>query len=187
MKLLKYIIGLVVIASVGLMVTQVDANAPYFLRVFSNVLATPATFYTSTSTPVFMSPGTATTTVVMNSQFTGYDEAALLIQLTSSTTATELRWIYQFSQDAKDWYDESVENSTNATTTNVSMTPKVYRWVFASSTDIRGGTGIANTIARKLVMVPTPTQYTRVIFYIPIGLGNASLYTEAIPQKQLSY
>lgn len=187
-KMKKYIIGLLVAVAVLGFATTVGANAPYLQRIFMATLATPGTLYTATTTPIFMSAGTATTTVVLDSTFTKYDEASLLIQLTSSTTPTELRWQYQFSQDKKDWYDESIDNNINATTTNVSMTPVVHRWGFASSTDLRGGTAqIANTVARKLVTVPTPTQYTRVIFYLPIGVGNASLYTEAVPQKQLSY
>ncbi len=156
---------------------------------------------TATTTIDYLRPGLATSTVTYDSygqngtnQPVGYkpittDGAILFIQLTASSTVSNLTWSYEYSDDGIDWYaDAIVPTIVNATSTGAqSLTPNnSYSWLFASSTskcDSTVPTG-TNTRGCKAVAVQTFSRYVRVVFSLPAGSANAGVYAQFIPRKQ---
>lgn len=170
---------------------------------------------TSTSTPSFMTAGTATTTVVYDaynlggtnqgSSYSPYgtNSSGLLIQLNATNTSTTLGWRYEYSDTtgtsidcsatptACDWYADNFYGMTAASTTppNVPIvvnTPTSYTWTFASSTSMCDSTlsAASNNRGCKIVMVPTPTRWVRVVFTLPIGSSNGAVYAKFVPKKE---
>ena len=152
------------------------------------VSANPSTFTNiqltaATTTPVFMSPGLATTTLTMDSQNTAYDNASLLIQVTGSGTPATLQWQYQFSSDGVDWYEETANlAASTATSTQETRTNVIHSWIHASTS----GPFVSSVSPRalKLVTVPTPTRFIRVVFYLPAGSPNGALWAQFTNKKQ---
>ncbi len=170
-------------------------------KVFGNQsgIAPGAKSAVATTTVNFMTPGTATTTVVYDSynqngtnQPVGYvpttsDGATLLVQQTASSTTSILGWKYEYSQDGLDWYGDAIVNYGNATTTQVQSLAvnNSYTWNFASSTSCDNtAVLLTNNRGCKAVNVQTPTRYVRAVFFIPTGASNAGVYAQFVPRKQ---
>lgn len=166
--------------------------------------ATPQLFYlvpqalaTTSSAFSYLKPGTAFATSsspILDSQVAGpgrrLNAASLAIQLTASSSPnTVLKWRYEYSPglintDCKvtplacDWYSESQELTTLATTTVVVSNTKEYLWTFASTS-----VGLSSTWgdrATKIVTVPTLTRYIRAIFYTAAGSAQAAVTSQWI-------
>lgn len=165
----------------------------------ANPLELSTSNITATTTVSYMTPGTATTTYYFDSYSgngTGYgmDSANLLVQLTASGTS-QIRWGYEYSMGvagvdcttnpgACDWYKDDMQLPVTATSTqqyNLSA-PIEYTWTFATTS--QGYANAAPNRALKVMTVPTPTRYVRVIFSIPAGSVNAGVWAAFIPQKQ---
>jgi hypothetical protein len=165
--------------------TKVNANPGVF-----NVM--PPLFTKATTTAPWYSHLKAgfstTTTQALDSYISGTNgvldqgSASLLLTLTSTSTPATLKWRYEFSQDGIDWYPESVELSTNATTTVVVRDFKEYSWLFASSTAGSASTTLGTS--QKLVSVPTPTRFVRTVFYLASGSPNAALHYRYVSKSQ---
>jgi ABC-type phosphate transport system substrate-binding protein len=167
-------------------------------RANTSVFTTRPIIGIATTTPPFNSflkyGVSTTTTVVLDSYAAGtqsaLDSASIAIQLMSSTTPPTLKWRYEYSQDAIDWYSEDVELNTNATTTIHVRDFKEHSWLFASSTagtsgQLAGTTEFATSSrALKLVNVPTPTRYVRAVFYLASGSADARLFYQWIAKNQ---
>lgn len=168
------------------------------------VLANPASWMRSqsasaTTSPAYMTPGTATTSVVLDTgsgnRFAG-DSAALLVQLTASSTDTLLTWIYEYSQDPKcssdetaaDWYGGGIGSERNQTGTTtpfgLASSAQEYRLQFASSSPAAGATAADNNRSLKLVEVPLPARCVRVSFYLPTGSTNGAVWAEWVGKKE---
>lgn len=157
----------------------------------NSVGANPLLFYSqpvnfASTSVIYMSPGTATTTNVIDSSRVGpgyaIDSASLLIEFIASSTASTLKWKFEFSQDGIDWYSDNQELSTNATTTTQVRDFKEFSWTFASTTV---GTQTApQSTGRKLISVPTPTRFTRTVFYLPAGSTNAAVASQYVTKAQ---
>lgn len=189
MKKLKYIIPIVLLGVAGV----AFANQSYF--------SSQAKSSVATTTIAFMTPGTATTTVLYDSyqQFgtnetSSYtprttDGSALLIQFTATTTTSVLGWRYEYSDDGVDWYGDSyVPTISNATTTGTQSLTNInqYTWTFSSSTNFCDSTVSTATNNRgcKVVNVQTPTRYVRAVFFLPTGSSNGAVYAQFVPRKQ---
>jgi hypothetical protein len=148
----------------------------------------------ATTTVAYLTPGTATTTLIYDAgigQNLAADSAVLLIQLTASSTTTTLKWKLEYSQDnlcattpgKADWYSESVNNAAATASTTVEVRDtKEYSWLYASSTI---GTQTApNTPGMKKIDVPTPTRCVRAVFYLPAGSAGAAIWAEFVGKKQ---
>ena len=177
----KYLLAIPVIALMAIGIysfdkKEADAN-PSVFQVTQTAVAT--------TTVTYMSAGTATTTITHDSLQNRFatDGAALMIQLKASSTATTLKWKYEFSQDGIDWFQDNQELTTNATTTVQVRDSKEFSWVFASSTPNNGGTG--SDFGLKLVNVPTPARFTRAVFYLPVGSTKGSLLAQIVAKKQI--
>lgn len=147
---------------------------------------TPASASSTLATYSIIRAGAATSTSqILNSYAAGtygsLDSAVLFIQATATGTAPIVKWRYEYSQDAIDWYSESIETTTNATTTVVSQTAKEYQWAWASTT---AGTANGTSTNFKMVNVPTPTRYVRAVFYLPAGSANVAIFNQWVSKNQ---
>lgn len=147
---------------------------------------TPFTASSTFATYQYLKAGVSTsTTNVLDSWAAGtygaLDSASLFVQLTATSTPPTLRWRYEFSQDAIDWYSEDIELTTNASTTVHVRDYKEHSWVFASTT-ANGLAGVNR--AHKLLSVPTPTRYVRVVFYLPTGSADAVIFQQWVSKNQ---
>lgn len=159
----------------------------------ANPFRFPASAATSaaTTSPVYMTPGTATTTVTYDSYANGggsqaTDKATLLMQMTASSTSTTYNVALEYSQDGIDWYSDSQLTGTLATTTQVfqTNTPISYSIKYASTTP-DGGIVLANSnTAYRALTIPTPTRFVRVFSSLAVGGTNGATWLQIIGQKQ---
>lgn len=140
---------------------------------------------TETTSPNYMTPGTATTTLTFNSTTQGDralpDELNLYLQSTASTSATVWEWKYQYSMNNIDWFDEDMQTPS-------ALTPGLDTYEHASTTITHrwnpGSTTASTT--RKIFDVPTyGARYIRAVIGIGIGTANGSLWAELVPIKQV--
>lgn len=186
----------VLLASAFLFAVPVHANP---IR-----LAPPSSTATATTSPTFMTPGTATTTVYLDS-FAGntssqqYDAVSLLTQLFASSTATTLNMTVEYSDGvtgvdctatptACDWYQDATITITNASTSQpypiTSNLLNTYSWAFASTTQGgAAGVGTSNR-ALKAIKIPVTTRYVRVFYTLPAGSTNGAVWGKLVPFKQ---
>lgn len=186
--------GILAIAFAAVVGFAVVAKANPLDLITSNV--------TATSTVAYMTGGTATTTYVYDTYANSADQnaidkAAMLVQFTASSTASKLNWSYEYSTGvngvdcaatptACDWYADTFTLAVNATNTQqYNFTANnAGAWNFASSS--QGGAALAagNNRALKVLWVPTPTRYTRVVFSVPSGATNGGVWATFAAQKQ---
>ena len=168
--------------------TSVKANPSLFDRKQS----APAT-----TTLAYMGPGTGTTTLAYDltksGQF-GANSAVLLIQFNASSTNSTLAWKYEYAQgtgnadcvvnqDACDWYQSDAVLSSFATSTVHVRTFAENTWLFASST-IGSSINPIGT-STKMVEVPVPTRYVRVVYYMPVGSLRGAVWSEWVAKKEI--
>lgn len=159
----------------------------------ANPLRFPATVTTSSATtsPVFLTPGTATSTVTYDAWANGggsqaFDKATLLLQMTASSTSTTYNVSVEYSQDGIDWYSDALLQSVTGTSSQRYSvnTPIGYSITYASTTP--GGAIVpatANTAYRALT-IPTPTRFVRVFTALAIGGTNGAIWQQIVGQKQ---
>lgn len=166
----------------------------------SQSLATKSNFYwkksnySATTTDAYMTPGTGTTTVSLDSYVNGtnqtVDSAVLTAIYTASSSLGIVKFNYEYSQNGIDWYEDNL-NLPYATTTplitgiGVQM-PNVFTWGFASSTlgTSKGQASVIGGYTNKIFSVPTPTRFVRVNAYVPIGAANGRIHLELIAKGQ---
>lgn len=180
---LGIIIGIIGILGVvfGFGIQKVKANPSYFLQSSGTASAT--------STGTYMSAGNATTTETLDSftgTFQGVDSAALLVQLTGSSTASVINIAIERSQDGNDWYADTyittASSSPNAITLNNLYS---YSLTYASTT-VGGAAGTTGNLTR-VINVPTPTRYTRAVITMPSGSTRGQVWQKFIGKRQTSY
>lgn len=156
---------------------------------------------TATTSPSYMTPGTATTTYSFDTSagnvFAASNQAALLVQYTASSTLSALQWRYEYSQDTTcgtspttaDWYAQNDVSYTNQTATTspygIQSGPFEYRWNYASSTPGAAAVATNQNLGKKVIMVPIPTRCVRVMFYVPIGASNGAVWAEWVAKKEV--
>lgn len=171
--------------SLIMMVGVVHANPSYFAPQAKTALAT--------TSPAYILPGTATSTVTYDSFNTdGTNEssgpqnpiaansATLLVQFTASSTSSVLNVAIERSDDGIDWYQDNL--SALATTTpaqNIGV-PTSYTWTYATST-IGGVVNPTNRLGKSL-FIQTPTRYTRAVF-TAVG-ANSAVWAQFVPTKE---
>lgn len=162
--------------------------------------ATPSSFgrkqmAAATSTLAYLTAGNATTTLYLDSGDGSYalNSSVLLIQLNATGTNSILGWKYEYSQGASgvdctitpgrcDWYGDQV--SLQATTSVQFENQIVNTWKFASST--LGASIAPLSTSTKIVNVPTPTRYTRTVFFAPLGSSNLAIWAEYVSKKEIT-
>ncbi len=178
--------------------------------VYGNPLSflAPLATNTATTSPTYMTAGTATTTICYDSfSATGSctavatgatgrplssDRVALLVQMVASSTLTpliQLRVNTEYSQDGIDWYQDGGTAQNNfATTTkpfDISQVPQ-YNLNFASSTAGLGAVpaGVTTATTTRIIVLTTPTRFVRAIFTVPIGSGASNVWAQLVPSRQ---
>lgn len=114
------------------------------------------------------------------------DSASLLLTLhASSAPLTTMNFSVDYSQDGKDWYNESVSTIINASTTFMAGGTTTHGWNQAASSTAYSSDGRATSSAeRKLVSIPTPTRYFRINFFLPSGSTNAGIWFSSVLKRQ---
>ena len=149
---------------------------------------------TASTTQVYMTPGTATSTITYDSFSVGADTKfngmTIAVQVHASGTAPILKVRAEDSPDCINWYPRSVVITT-ATTTIVTGSFNEYQIPIATSTAQLGGTSIASSSVlgitprvHQAVTIDAPMRCTRAIFYVPQGSGNLALWAQLIPFKE---
>lgn len=184
--------GIITAIGITAFATVAYANPSFF--------ASSASTSTATTTPTFLAANTAiatTTLPIYDSYEVGGtnqtnqgkinvpDEVNLAIQFTASSTTSVLGWKYEYSQDGIDWYEDDYMDAGRLSTSSIVNVSAGYTqtWTFASST-VGGQTPAAsNQISGKLVTVPVPMRYVRVVFY-SASTARGAVWATFIPQKQ---
>lgn len=181
-----------VTAFVFLSVQEAEANP-------SNYVYAPTTATTSLT---YMTPGTATTTKIFDTEANvsknAADNVRLLVQFTASSTSSTLAWRYEYSQDlsckvnptAADWYMGdwtnlgTVASTTQASPSVLTSGPYENKWTFASTTPAAGAVTASVNRGLKIVEVPVYTKCVRVSFYLPIGSTNGAVWADFVARKE---
>lgn len=160
---------------------------------YANPLFFPLTAQTNTATtsPAYMTPGTATSTLTYDSYAVGQpkanDFATLLVQFAGSSTAAVLGLNFEYSQDGIDWYKDNIVGEQGAvSTTSPTIIPSITNsisWTFASSTP--GGVAVTNAnsaTSTKAFKIPVPVRFVRVIH--SITGANGAVWSQIVPARQ---
>lgn len=149
----------------------------------------------ATTSPTYMTAGTATTSLSLTNTIsrctdrsTALTEATLILQFTGSSTSATLNGNVQYSMDGIDWYENSLGDLAS-TSPSVSLSvAQTFQIKYASTTPGLGAAG-ANSINPNLriLKIPTPTQWVRVLFTLPPGSTNGAVWAMFIgKQEQLA-
>lgn len=148
----------------------------------------------ATTSPTFMTPGTATTTLSLTNTIsrctdrsTALTESYLLIQFTASSTNSQLNINLEYSMDGIDWYQNSLSDQATTSPQRSIAVAQTYAWKFASSTPgLPAGSASTNRDAR-IIKVESPTQWVRAVFALNPGGANGAVWAIFIgKQEQLA-
>lgn len=165
--------AIMAVLGIGAITTKVANANPSFTAPTAQTAA-------ATSTLAYMTPGTATTTLVYDAYASSTasgglalkaDNVALGIQFTASSSSSVLATAIEYSEDGIDWYRDFVFGTVGTATTStvVALTSPVSLTMSGTS--------------KSLVLIPTPTRYTR--FTFSLTGANGGVWAQAIPTKQL--
>lgn len=204
MKKISIIILSAIVIFVGVFgFTQtVKANPTLFTR-FKNIFA--ASSEVATTSPRFMTPGTATSTIYADSgqNESSFQSSVLAVQVLASSTGSIFNFRLEYADEtptfncystptACDWYtDSTLQTGVGVSTTtdsgiNYIPTAQTYSWKYASTTEgCTTGSNITSVNRGcKLITVPTPTRYTRAVFWLPIGSTNGAVWAAFIAKRE---
>lgn len=146
----------------------------------------------ATTSPVYLTPGTGTSTLTFDS-YGGSSSPALalknndafaLLRFAGSSTASVLGINAEYSQDCIDWYSDSLVTAPTTTAVNSLNVNNSMSWTFASSTV--GGKGLNATTgatSTKAIRLQTPTRCMRLVF--SITGGNGALWGQIVPVREV--
>lgn len=183
-KYLKYIVlALLGLSGVVFGGSQVFAMASQFIASTYGVGTVTGTVATTTFS--WITPGTGTTTVVMQVPATvvgKYDSAYVGFEVTATSTPinSKLEARIEYSWDGVDYYSDTVASSTGPVM-GVMQNELAFN-IATSSNYLSNGT---TTRLHAGFFVQTPTPFTRVVFFSPIGGANLSLHVRAQPIREI--
>ena len=123
----------------------------------------------TTTTQVYMTAGTATTTLMSRAEQA--ESIAISALIVSSTTQPSLRWRYECSENGVDWYAIVAPLNVNATTTN--MTGDFSEYSFVATASSTAGTSQKVGANTRYFIHSQPVSiactYARGVFYVPAG------------------
>lgn len=198
---LKYI-GIGALGAVALLImfgayiSTVNANPPTIQRV-----STAGAGSVATTTLVYLTPGTGTTTLVLDTKLgasTGMDSAVLLVQQNgSSSVASTLNIAFEYAPDlagvdcvatptACSWYKDNLlgDRATVGTTTSLLSVNTANSYTMLMSSSTVGGLAGNSLFTTKAFTVSVPTRYVRAVFTVPSGSLNSGIYAEFDAKKQ---
>lgn len=130
----------------------------------------------ATSTTRYMTAGTATTTLTLNTQTSDQVNLNIMYQA-SSTVGASLKWRYEFSVDGISWFADDTTINELATSTQHVGSFEEHTWAYASST---AGSSVSNTAYKHTRKMNIASPLTRVVFYVPTGSLPAQIYVQAV-------
>jgi hypothetical protein len=141
----------------------------------------------ATTTRAYLTPGTGTTTVTVNSDLVGkglsLDSITMLTQVTATTTQAPVVYIrVDDSQDGVDWYSRSGFIHTTATTSTMIGNYSVAQINVSTSTTPGGSATTTRTNASLEFKVRT--KYTRFTYFVPVAGGNVSLWAMPVAKAE---
>lgn len=187
----KTIISIVSFVGIAAMVWGLVASKP----VSANPTFFPVTVQTSSSTtsPAYMTAGTATSTLTLDTYSSGNprgaSKAALLIQLVASSTATVLRTNIEYSHDGIDYYQDGGTMIDGFSTTSKPFDigqVNQFTFTYASSTAGLGSTTPSQSTTTRAVRINTPTRFVRAVFTIPVGSAAGAVWAQFVPNKEVA-
>lgn len=152
---------------------------------------TKAQTSSATTTPAYLSPGIATSTLVYDSyeqngtnqpnsdNVTLPNVVAVALQGNASSTLTTIAIACEFSDNNIDWYQNEIYPASSTGALNLSV-PATFSFVFSSTTV--DGIQISPSRYQKLFECPVPLRYVRAVI-TDTGAG-ASVWATIIPTKQ---
>ncbi len=153
-------------------------------------IAGKASSAAATTTVTYMTPGTATTTVVYDSyeisgtnqknqgNLTVPNQVAVVVQGVSSSSISVLNLACEYSDDNIDWYQNDVFAATSSGNIPIAA-PSTFTYTFASTT--LNGVANGNKFA-KVVQCPLPLRFVRAV--VSNTGANLSVWSAIIPTKQ---
>lgn len=172
------------------------------LTASATVLFLGETNLTATSSVAYiLTPGTGTTTYYFDSygsadgKTTGSQDAALEVLAQGSTSPSTLAWKFEYSQGFPgvncttsptkcNWFSDNLQDfSASSSPTIAVRSERVYSWDIAG---VAPGLLASSTVvftANKIFLVKTPTRYTRVLFYAPIGSQPVGFWASFVNRK----
>ena len=155
----------------------------------------PSTCYTAaaTSSPAYMSPGLATSTVECNLGGDGARTAVVRVQANATSTATTFNFYVEESMDSIDWYPITQEQ-TSSTTNPFNVGVRAYTTFTFASTTI-GGTSVAlsgnrlgvsgeNNRNHYTFEVPVRERYVRV--YAGLTGAGGAVWMHILPRVDVN-
>ncbi len=188
-KILSVITAAAVLYAMFGFVTFIHANPSSY--------ANTAQTSSATTSPAYLVPGVATSTLVFdsyaNARNTAADRAAMGVQFIGSSTASTYNIAFEYSNGAPgldcvttptscDWYKDDLLAAVTATTTQPYSINLPISFAFAMASSSQGGAGASDNRALRMVTVPTPARYIRAIF--TITGANGSVWAQIVPVKQ---
>lgn len=186
------VVSAIALAGIALFALAGTASAAYY---FSGTVQTA----TATSTPAYMTPGTATSTLVYNT-YTNTNVATatpsgsnapstatsvtLLGQLTGSSTSAVIKITPEYSFDGIDWYQGYGLLGLYATSTpnpTLSYSNVDSLTIPFASTTVGGASG-TQSIDHFAITIPVPTKDVR--FVVTLTGANAAFWGQVVPTKQ---
>lgn len=143
----------------------------------------------ATSTLAYMTPGTATSTLVYDSyeqlgtnqpnqgNITIPNTVALAIQGVGSSTASIVNLACEYSDDGIDWYQNEMFPATTSDPVLITA-PNTFTFTNASSTI----GGVAFNGFKKIITCPLPTRFVRAV--ASVTGDKAAIWDTFIPSKQ---
>lgn len=148
----------------------------------------------ATTSITYLTPGTATTTLVYDAGAFGdsfaSNGASLLIMWNGSSTVSTLNADIQYSQNGQDWFNNGMGTDIDAGIGSSSPSlanPVSITLAYASTSPDRAGffgNAVAASSTNRIVNVDMPTRYVRAVFFVPVGSPNGALWAQFIAQKQ---
>lgn len=185
----KYILSISVLVigiSIFLGIPKTQANP--------NVFNPPVSTTSTSTSPTYMTSGTATTSITYDSfypdtlgNYTKTNSATLITQFAGSSTQSVLGIDVEYSHDGSNWYRDNLTALTMASTSVVTSIGVSNRalWTFASSTTGGGAvTAITGATSTKAINIITPIRYTRIIYSMSGDRG--AIWGQLIPNREKS-
>lgn len=177
-----------IITIVSLAIASLFVGAHY-ASAMASIFMAPTKTATATTTLAWITAGTGTTTVTLPTPLalgmaTKYDKAYVMFEAsaTSSTASGAIiNYRVEHSLDGVDWFSEPAYTVANATST--SLASQEFKFNIATSTAYNNN-NVTNRVHQSFYF-ETPTPYNRVVFYVPVGGNNVSLWAAVQPIKEV--
>jgi len=127
----------------------------------------------TSAAPVYLTATSATST--SNTIMVGFeaDQIDLNVQVTASTTASQVQWQYEFSHDGTNWFGEDTKSSSGSTVTHQAATT-THQWTPGTTIPANKNIGIGSVA----------TRFFRLKVYRAPETANVAVWVQGIAKSQ---